>query len=66
MFISLLGYHYGKGTISAEDFSHRMDAVFEATTLSDLYRLTADLPFPPPLSHLESTEAPRRRRWWRR
>ena len=65
-FASLLSYHYGKGTIEAEDFSRRVEAVWTASTLEELYHLTADLPFPPPVSHLQSTDAPRRRRWWRR
>lgn len=66
MFASLLGYHLGKGTIDADEFSRRMEEVWAATSLTALYRLTADLPFPPPLAHLSSSEAPRRRRWWRR
>lgn len=64
MFVSLLSYHYGKGTIDAEDFSERMDEVFAAKSLAELYRLTADLPFPPPLLGPGGQGPSRRRRWW--
>jgi hypothetical protein len=36
--------HYAHGRLSLEEFNHRLDAVFEATTQRDLTRITSDLP----------------------
>jgi hypothetical protein len=66
MFFSLVGYHYGTGTIGADEFQRRMELIHDASTLNELYELTADLPFPPPLADLRADRLPqRRRRWWR-
>ncbi len=62
MFFSLLGYHYGTGTIDEEEFSRRMELVHTAGTLAELYELTADLPYPPPLADLKSAARTRARR----
>jgi hypothetical protein len=68
IFFSLLGYHYGAGTLGAEEFSARWARVEAAQSLRELYAITADLSFPPPLAHIKnhpSPEPPRRRRWFR-
>jgi hypothetical protein len=36
--------HYAHGRLSLEEFKHRLDAVFEATTERELTRITSDLP----------------------
>jgi len=36
--------HYAQGRLTLEEFHHRLDAVFEATTQSQLAVLTRDLP----------------------
>jgi hypothetical protein len=68
IFFSLLGYHYGVGTLTPEEFSQRWAKVEAAKSLDELYELTADLPFPPPLAHISdrsTTRPSRRRRWFR-
>ena len=65
VFFSLLAYHYGKGTLDDEEFSERWSQVEAATSIAELYRMTADLQFPPPLEDLgQRAGRGRRRRWF--
>ena len=67
-FAAELHEHYAEGRLSLEELSRRLDLVFKAETLVDLYELTDDLPHPgPKLSRrLESNRrsATRKRSWW--
>ena len=44
--------HFAQGRLSLEEFNERIDAVFAATTQSQLHRITSDLP------HVTSPSAP--------
>jgi hypothetical protein len=65
IFYSLLGYHYGCGTLDAEQFADLWSRVQAAESVAELYNICGDLEFPPPLAHLKDrpSESPRRR-WW--
>ena len=39
--------HYSVGRLTLEEFNQRLDAVFQATTQSQLRQITRDLPHPP-------------------
>ena len=57
-----------EGRLSLEELQRRLDLVFAAQTLIDLYELTSDLPHPGPQlprsSGVESRRQNRRRPWW--
>jgi hypothetical protein len=67
-FAAELHEHFAEGRLSLEELQRRLDLVFAAETLVDLYELTSDLPHPgPKLSrHLEPSRrsASRKRAWW--
>src|SRR5271157_3494013 len=67
-FAAELHEHFAEGRLSIEELKRRLDLVFAAATLVDLYELTSDLPHPGPrLSRrFESSPRPRRRKrsWW--
>lgn len=42
--------HYAQGRLSLEEFNHRLDDAFAATTESQLHRITTDLPHTVPRS----------------
>jgi Domain of unknown function (DUF1707) len=67
IFFTLLGYHYGRGTLSDEEFARRWAMVESASSLAQLYEANSDLTFPPPLADItdRSTAGHRRRRWFR-
>jgi hypothetical protein len=60
--------HFAEGRLSLEEFQRRLDAVFGAQSLVELYGVTSDLPHPGP--KLSSKLAPSRRLrgrkpgWW--
>ncbi len=47
-FASELHEHFAEGRLSLEELQRRLDLVFSAETLVDLYELTSDLPHPGP------------------
>ena len=49
--------HYAEGRLTLEEFHHRLDAVFEAATQSQLTALTRDLPRAAPPGPLPVTTA---------
>jgi hypothetical protein len=67
-FAAQLHEHFAEGRLSLDELQRRLDLVFSAETLVDLYALTSDLPYPgPKLSHhqeLNRRSKPRRRGWW--
>ena len=69
-FASQLHEHFAEGRISLEELQRRLDLVFAAQTLIDLYELTSDLPHPgPPLPPGLGSRSRRRpmtgkRGWW--
>jgi hypothetical protein len=67
-FAAELHEHYAEGRLNLEELQRRVELVFVAETLVDLYELTSDLPHPgPKLSRrLESPRraATRKRGWW--
>jgi hypothetical protein len=68
IFFTLLGYHYGRGTLDEAEFSRRWSHVESAQSLAELYEANSDLTFPPPLANLSdrSVGSQRRRRWFLR
>ena len=59
-----LHQHYAEGRLSLDELQRRIDAVFAAQTLYELYDLTNDLPhLGPTVSHRSATSR-RRRAWW--
>ena len=46
--------HYAQGRLTLEEFHHRLDAVFEATTQAQLTAITRDLPRTEPPAPLPS------------
>jgi pyruvate/2-oxoglutarate dehydrogenase complex dihydrolipoamide acyltransferase (E2) component len=46
--------HYAQGRLTLEEFHHRLDAVFEATTQAQLTAITRDLPRTKPPAPLPS------------
>ncbi|MGD0440586.1 MAG: DUF1707 domain-containing protein [Acidimicrobiales bacterium] len=69
-FAAELHEHFAEGRLSLDELQRRVDLVFAAETLIDLYELTSDLPHPgPQLSRRGGTGpgrsfAARKRRWW--
>ncbi|MGA2529276.1 MAG: DUF1707 domain-containing protein [Acidimicrobiales bacterium] len=67
-FAAELHENFAEGRLTLEEMQRRLDLVFQAETLVDLYELTSDLPHPgPKLSrHLEPSprSSTRRRPWW--
>jgi len=69
-FAAELHEHFAEGRLSLEELQRRLDLVFAAQTLIDLYELTSDLPHPGPhLSHGHGSgsgrrSAARKRRLW--
>jgi hypothetical protein len=67
-FAAQLHEHFAEGRLSLEELQRRLDLVFAAETLVDLYELTSDLPHPGP--RLSRRQEPkrrsgiRRRGWW--
>ena len=65
-FASELHEHFAEGRLSLEELQRRLDLVFAAATLVDLYELTSDLPHLGPRLARRSggrTRA-RKRGWW--
>jgi hypothetical protein len=68
-FASELHEHFAEGRLSLDELQRRLDLVFAAETLVDLYELTSDLPHPgPKLSSQKGAFARRRMTrkpgWW--
>jgi hypothetical protein len=67
-FAAELHGHFAEGRLSLEELQRRVDLVFAAQTLIDLYELTSDLPHPGPQlprgSGAGSRRATRKRGWW--
>lgn len=67
-FAAELHDHFAEGRLGLEELQRRLDLVFSAETLVDLYALTSDLPHPgPKLSGRSGSGASRRPRkhgWW--
>ena len=47
-FAAQLHEHFAEGRLSLDELQRRLDLVFSAETLVDLYELTSDLPHPGP------------------
>ena len=57
--------HFAEGRLTPEELDSRLDRVYSARTLVELYEVTADLPHPGPRPVVGWTSRPgRRRRWW--
>jgi Domain of unknown function (DUF1707) len=66
-FAKQLNQHYAEGRLSDEDYQARIDRVFAARTLIELYSIISDLPHPGPTPVVGWTErGSRRGSWWRR
>ncbi|MGO9965232.1 MAG: DUF1707 domain-containing protein [Acidimicrobiales bacterium] len=69
-FAAELHEHFAEGRLSLEELQRRLDLVFAAQTLIDLYALTSDLPHPGPQLSRGHGSGPKRRsparkrRWW--
>jgi len=67
-FAAELHEHFAEGRLSLEEMQRRLDLVFSAQTLVDLYELTSDLPHRGPelsdRSVAGSRRPARRRGWW--
>lgn len=67
-FAKRLHEEYAEGRLSLEELQRRIDAVYAAQTLIELYELTSDLPYAGPagLSTRSSgrSSSRGRRRWW--
>jgi Domain of unknown function (DUF1707) len=65
-FADELHENFAEGRLSLEELQRRLDLVFKAETLVDLYALTSDLPHPGPLlsRRLEPERRRHRWRWW--
>jgi len=67
-FAEQLHEHFAEGRLSLEELQRRLDLVFAAETLVDLYELTSDLPHPgPKLSSRSGSDrrsTSRKRSWW--
>jgi Domain of unknown function (DUF1707) len=61
-FAAQLHEHYAEGRLTLEELQRRLDLVYAAETLIDLYELTSDLPHPGP--RLSGGGGSRRRGWW--
>jgi hypothetical protein len=66
-FASVIQRHFSEGTLSAEEFSERIDRALQARTLGELYELVADLPQLPAVDKPGGGRGSGgRSRWWRR
>jgi hypothetical protein len=66
-FAKQLNQHYAEGRLSDEDYQDRIDRVFAARTLIELYSIISDLPHPGPTPLVGWPEhGSRRGSWWRR
>ena len=67
-FAAELHEHFAEGRLSLEELQGRLDLVFAAQTLIDLYELTSDLPHPGPKlprgSGAGRRRVTRKRGWW--
>ena len=66
-FAEELHEHYAEGRLSLEELQRRLDLVFAAQTLVELYALTSDLPHPGPKlprGFGERRGPGRKRSWW--
>ena len=65
-FAGVIQRHFSEGTLSAEEFSDRIDRALGARTLGELYELVADLPQLPAVDKPDGARRGGRSRWWRR
>jgi hypothetical protein len=66
-FAAMIQRHYSEGTLSAEEFSERVDRALGARTLGELYELVSDLPQLPAVDKPHGAYGGAgRSRWWRR
>jgi hypothetical protein len=66
-FAERLRDHYAEGRLTLEELESRLDRVYHASSLPELYRLTSDLPHPGPKVRSASTDPKRGARsstWW--
>jgi hypothetical protein len=66
-FAEQLHEHFAEGRLSLEELQRRLDLVFAAQTLVDLYELTSDLPHPGPKlprGYESGRRVTRKRGWW--
>jgi hypothetical protein len=63
-FAMQLHEHFAEGRLTPEELDSRLDKVYAARTLVELYQITADLPHPGPRPVVGWTSSRRRRRWW--
>jgi hypothetical protein len=67
-FAAELHEHFAEGRFSLEELQRRLDLVYAAETLVDLYKLTSDLPHPgPKLSRRFGSgvrPSTRKKSWW--
>jgi len=63
---AIIPRHFSEGTLSADEFSDRVDRALTARTLGELYELVADLPQLPAVDKPGSTFGSAGRSRWRR
>ena len=62
-FAARLQEQFANGRLTQDELEERLDRVYHARTLVELYAVTSDLPHPGPRPVVGW---PRGRRWWRR
>lgn len=64
-FAAQLHEHYAAGRIDHDELEDRLDRVYHARTLIELYQLTSDLPHPGPRPVVGWPLPRARRPWWK-
>jgi hypothetical protein len=65
-FAAQLHEHYAAGRLDHDELEERLDRVYRARTLVELYGVTSDLPHPGPRPVAGWPSQGARRPWWKR